>query len=126
MNTTNKESTAELNNTESNNNHNNFAANGHIINLKQLKRKLPEELQAQAEELKIENINSLLKQELVFAILKKSVEQGGLIVGEGVLEVLPDGFGFLRSPEVNYLAGPDDIYISPVRFVALVCVPVIL
>ncbi|MFV0251149.1 MAG: transcription termination factor Rho [Rickettsia aeschlimannii] len=113
MNTTNKESTAELNNTESNNNHNNFAENGNIINLKQLKRKLPEELQAQAEELKIENINSLLKQELVFAILKKSVEQGGLIVGDGVLEVLPDGFGFLRSPEVNYLAGPDDIYISP-------------
>lgn len=70
MNTTNKESTAELNNTESNNNHNNFAENGNIINLKQLKRKLPEELQAQAEELKIENINSLLKQELVFAILK--------------------------------------------------------
>ncbi|MFV9857023.1 MAG: transcription termination factor Rho, partial [Rickettsia aeschlimannii] len=104
---------AELNNTESNNNHNNFAENGNIINLKQLKRKLPEELQAQAEELKIENINSLLKQELVFAILKKSVEQGGLIVGDGVLEVLPDGFGFLRSPEVNYLAGPDDIYISP-------------
>ena len=113
MNTTNKESTEELNNTESNNNHNNFAENGNIINLKQLKRKLPEELQAQAEELKIENINSLLKQELVFAILKKSVEQGGLIVGEGVLEVLPDGFGFLRSPEVNYLTGPDDIYISP-------------
>ena len=113
MNTTNKTSTAELNNTESNNNHNNFAENGNIINLKQLKRKLPEELQAQAEALKIENINALLKQELVFAILKKSVEQGGLIVGEGVLEVLPDGFGFLRSPEVNYLAGPDDIYISP-------------
>lgn len=113
MNTTNKESTEELNNTKSNNNHNNFAENDNIINLKQLKRKLPEELQAQAEELKIENINSLLKQELVFAILKKSVEQGGLIVGEGVLEVLPDGFGFLRSPEVNYLAGPDDIYISP-------------
>ncbi|WP_016916838.1 transcription termination factor Rho [Rickettsia honei] len=113
MNTTNKESTAALNNTESNNNYNNFADNGNIINLKQLKRKLPEELQAQAEELKIENINSLLKQELVFAILKKSVEQGVLIVGEGVLEVLPDGFGFLRSPEVNYLAGPDDIYISP-------------
>ncbi|BBJ31424.1 transcription termination factor Rho [Rickettsia asiatica] len=113
MNITNKESTEELNNIESNNNHNNFAENGNIINLKQLKRKLPEELQAQAEELKIENINSLLKQELVFAILKKSVEQGGLIVGEGILEVLPDGFGFLRSPEVNYLAGPDDIYISP-------------
>ncbi|ADE30053.1 transcription termination factor Rho [Rickettsia prowazekii] len=112
MNTTNKQLTEELNNTESNNDHNDFAENN-IINLKQLKRKLPEELQVQAEELKIENISSLLKQELVFAILKKSVEQGGLIVGEGVLEVLPDGFGFLRSPEVNYLAGPDDIYISP-------------
>lgn len=112
MNTTNKESTEEQNNSESNN-HNNFAENGNIINLKELKRKLPEELQAQAEELKIENVSSLLKQELVFSILKKSVEQGGLIVGEGVLEVLPDGFGFLRSPEVNYLAGPDDIYISP-------------
>ncbi|WP_347938793.1 transcription termination factor Rho [Rickettsia oklahomensis] len=113
MNTTNKKSTEELNNSESNNNWSHFAENSNIINLKQLKRKLPEELQTQAEELKIENINSLLKQELVFAILKKSVEQGGLIVGEGVLEVLPDGFGFLRSPEVNYLAGPDDIYISP-------------
>ncbi|ABV75032.1 transcription termination factor Rho [Rickettsia akari str. Hartford] len=113
MNTTNKESTEELNNIGSNNSHNNFTENGNVINLKQLKRKLPEELQAQAEALKIENINSLLKQELVFAILQKSVEQGGLIVGEGVLEVLPDGFGFLRSPEVNYLAGPDDIYISP-------------
>ncbi|AFE54362.1 transcription termination factor Rho [Rickettsia typhi] len=112
MNTTNKQLTEELNNTESNNDHNDFAENN-IINLKQLKRKLPEELQVQAEELKIENISSLLKQELVFAILKKSVEQGGLIVGDGVLEVLPDGFGFLRSPEVNYLAGPDDIYISP-------------
>ncbi len=83
------------------------------INLKQLKRKLPEELQLQAASLNIENASSLLKQELVFAILKKSVEQGGYILGEGVLEILPDGFGFLRSPEVNYLAGPDDIYISP-------------
>ena len=84
-----------------------------IVNLKELKRKLPEELQAQAEDLGIENISSLLKQELIFAILKKIVEKGGLIPGEGVLEVLPDGFGFLRSPEANYLAGPDDIYVSP-------------
>jgi len=83
------------------------------INLKQLKRKSPEELQVQAENLNIENSSALLKQELVFAILKKSVEQGDLISGEGVLEILPDGFGFLRSPEVNYSAGPDDIYISP-------------
>lgn len=83
------------------------------VNLKQLKQQLPEELQVQAEKLGVENVSALLKQELVFAILKKIVEQGGLIFGEGVLEVLPDGFGFLRSPEVNYLAGPDDIYVSP-------------
>ncbi|WP_341790523.1 transcription termination factor Rho [Rickettsia endosymbiont of Polydrusus tereticollis] len=108
----NKEPKEESNNYEHNTN-NIPVETTNVINLKQLKGKLPEELQAQAEELKIENVNSLLKQELVFAILKKSVEQGGLILGEGVLEVLPDGFGFLRSPEVNYLAGPDDIYISP-------------
>jgi len=84
-----------------------------VINLKQLKRAQPQDLQAQAESLGIENVSALLKQELVFAILKKIVEQGGLISGEGVLEILPDGFGFLRSSEVNYLAGPDDIYVSP-------------
>ncbi|MGI4776134.1 MAG: transcription termination factor Rho [Janthinobacterium lividum] len=84
-----------------------------MVNLRALKRKLPEDLQAQAEALNIENISSLLKQELIFAILKKIVEQGGLISGEGVLEVLPDGFGFLRSPEASYFAGPDDIYVSP-------------
>lgn len=83
------------------------------VNIKELKRKLPEELQNEAEKLNIENASSMLKQELVFAILKKIVEQGGLISGEGVLEVLQDGFGFLRSPEANYLPGPDDIYISP-------------
>lgn len=83
------------------------------VNIKELKRKSPEELQSKAEELGIENASSLLKQELVFAILKKVVERGGLISGEGVLEVLQDGFGFLRSPEANYLPGPDDIYISP-------------
>ncbi len=84
-----------------------------VVNLKLLKRKQPKELQDQAEALGIENVSSLLKQELIFSILKKIVEQGGLISGEGVLEVLPDGFGFLRSPEANYLAGPDDIYVSP-------------
>lgn len=83
------------------------------VNLKELKRKLPKELQTQAESLGIENVSSLLKQELIFAILKKIFERGGQISGEGVLEVLPDGFGFLRSPEANYLAGPDDIYVSP-------------
>jgi transcription termination factor Rho len=87
--------------------------NNVIINIKLLKRQSPEELQAQAEKLEIENFSSMLKQELIFAILKKYVEKGGLISGEGVLEILPDGFGFLRSYEVNYLAGPDDIYVSP-------------
>ena len=88
-------------------------SNGLRITLKELKKKFPEELQIQAESLGIENVSSLLKQELVFSILKKIVEQGGHISGEGVLEVLPDGFGFLRSPDANYLAGPDDIYVSP-------------
>lgn len=83
------------------------------INIKDLKKKSPEELQDQGENLGIINISSLLKQELIFAILKKIVEQGGTISAEGVLEILPDGFGFLRSVESNYIAGPDDIYVSP-------------
>lgn len=87
--------------------------NGTIIHLKELKRKLPQQLQEEAESLGIENVSAMIKQELVFSILKKIVEDGGSIHGEGVLEVLPDGFGFLRSPEANYLAGPDDIYVSP-------------
>lgn len=86
---------------------------GEIISLKQLKKKSPEELQSQAESLKIENVSSLLKQELVFSILQKIVEQGGQVVADGVLEILPDGYGFLRSPDANYLPGPDDIYVSP-------------
>lgn len=81
--------------------------------LKELKIKSPEQLQLQAEELGIENSSSMLKQELIFSILKKVVENGGIIIGDGVLEVLPDGFGFLRYPEANYMAGPDDIYVSP-------------
>ena len=88
-------------------------SSGVKVTLKELKKKSPEELQVQAESLGIENVSSSLKQELVFSILKKIVEQGGQITGEGVLEVLPDGFGFLRSPDANYLAGSDDIYVSP-------------
>jgi transcription termination factor Rho len=88
-------------------------SSGEKVTLKQLKSQSPEELQSLAESLGIENVSSLLKQELVFSILKKVVEQGGQISGEGVLEILPDGFGFLRSPNANYLAGPDDIYVSP-------------
>lgn len=88
-------------------------SSGVEVTLKELRKKSPEELQLQAESLGIENVSSLLKQELIFSILKKIVEQGGHISGEGVLEILPDGFGFLRSPDANYLAGTDDIYVSP-------------
>ena len=83
------------------------------MNLQELKRKSPAELLAFAEELEIENASSLRKQDMLFAILKQLAENDVPIYGDGVLEVLPDGFGFLRSPEANYLAGPDDIYISP-------------
>ncbi|MCW8916477.1 MAG: transcription termination factor Rho [Magnetovibrio sp.] len=83
------------------------------MNLKELKKKSPADLLARAEELEIENASSLRKQDMMFAILKGSAEQGTAIYGEGVLEVLQDGFGFLRSPEANYLPGPDDIYVSP-------------
>jgi len=83
------------------------------MNLKELKQKSPADLLAFAEELEIENASSLRKQDMMFAILKRLAEQGTAIFGEGVLEVLQDGFGFLRSPEANYLAGPDDIYVSP-------------
>ncbi len=83
------------------------------MNLRELKSKTPTELLAAAEALEIENAASLRKQEMMFAILKTEAEKGNAIYGEGVLEVLPDGFGFLRSPESNYLAGPDDIYVSP-------------
>ncbi len=83
------------------------------MNLKELKAKSPPDLLAYAEELAIENASSLRKQDIMFAILKKLAENGIAIYGDGVLEVLQDGFGFLRSPEANYLPGPDDIYISP-------------
>src|SRR5579862_5049971 len=83
------------------------------MNLQELKRKSPAELLAFAEELEIENASSLRKQDMLFAILKQLAENEVPIYGDGVLEVLPDGFGFLRSPEANYLPGPDDIYVSP-------------
>src|SRR5246127_2726201 len=83
------------------------------MNLQELKRKTPAELLAFAEELEIENASSLRKQDMLFAILKQLAENDVLISGDGVLEVLSDGFGFLRSPEANYLPGPDDIYVSP-------------
>src|ERR1700726_5005778 len=83
------------------------------MNLQELKRKSPAELLAFAEELEIENASSLRKQDMLFAILKQLAENDVPISGDGVLEVLSDGFGFLRSPEANYLPGPDDIYVSP-------------
>ncbi|MBP5858158.1 transcription termination factor Rho [Marivibrio halodurans] len=83
------------------------------MHLKDLKLKTPQDLLAYAEELEIENASALRKQELMFACLKQLAANDVAIYGEGVLEVLQDGFGFLRSPEANYLAGPDDIYVSP-------------
>ncbi|CEJ16222.1 transcription termination factor Rho [Phreatobacter sp. AB_2022a] len=83
------------------------------IKLQDIKSKSPTELLAFAEELQVENASTLRKQELMFACLKQLAAQEIEIIGEGVVEVLQDGFGFLRSPDANYLAGPDDIYVSP-------------
>lgn len=83
------------------------------MNLQELKTRSPAELLAFAEELEIENCGSMRKQDMMFAILKMLAQQNVPISGSGVLEVLQDGFGFLRSPEENYLPGPDDIYVSP-------------
>jgi transcription termination factor Rho len=82
------------------------------MTLQDLKRKTPVELLAFAESLEVENANSLRTQDMMFAILKQLAERGVEIAGIGVLEILPDGFGYLRSPQSNYLAGPDDIYVS--------------
>jgi transcription termination factor Rho len=83
------------------------------MHLKELKKKTPAELVQMAEELDVEGASTLRRQDLMFAILKEVAEEGEEILGIGTIEVLPDGFGFLRSPEANYLAGPDDIYVSP-------------
>ncbi|MFC3691441.1 transcription termination factor Rho [Chenggangzhangella methanolivorans] len=83
------------------------------VRLFDLKAKSPTEILAQAEELEVENASTLRKQELLFAILKQLAAREVDIIGGGVVEVLQDGFGFLRSPDANYLPGPDDIYISP-------------
>jgi transcription termination factor Rho len=83
------------------------------MNLQELKRKTPADLLAYAEELAIENASNLRKQDMMFAILKRLAENDVAIFGDGVLEILQDGFGFLRSPEASYLPGPDDIYVSP-------------
>lgn len=83
------------------------------INLKQLKDRQIHDLNKMARDLEIEGASNLRKQELIFAILKTLSERGGLVYGEGTLETLPDGFGFLRAPDYNYLPGSDDIYVSP-------------
>ncbi len=83
------------------------------MKLRDLKSKTPTELLSFAEEHEVENASTMRKQELLFAILKRLAEQDIEIIGEGVVEVLQDGFGFLRSPDANYLPGPDDIYVSP-------------
>ncbi len=83
------------------------------MNLQELKGKKINELTAIAKGLNIEGASSLRKQDMIFAILNAQTEKNGMIFGEGVLETLPDGFGFLRAPDYNYLPGPDDIYVSP-------------
>jgi transcription termination factor Rho len=83
------------------------------MNLKELKCKKINELMETAKQMGIEDYSSMRKQDLIFALLQSEIEQNGLIYGEGVIEILPDGFGFLRAPDYNYLPGPDDIYVSP-------------
>ena len=90
-----------------------FKLNRAFMHLKELKKKSPAELLSMAEELGVENASMLRTQDLTFAILKQLSTNDEVLVDEGVIEVLQDGFGFLRSPESNYLAGPDDIYVSP-------------
>jgi len=86
---------------------------GEPMNLKELKEKKIADLSAIAKELGVEGASGLRKQDLIFAILNTTSAKNGAIFGEGVLEILPDGFGFLRAPDANYLPGPDDIYVSP-------------
>ncbi|MGD9763376.1 MAG: transcription termination factor Rho [Candidatus Binatia bacterium] len=86
---------------------------GQGLDLKSLKAKKISELAQIARSFSVEGASAMRKQELIFAILGAQTEQSGLVYGEGVLEILPDGFGFLRAPDYNYLPGPDDIYVSP-------------
>ena len=83
------------------------------MNITELKEMKIKDLTALAKKFKVEGAAGLRKQELIFALLQAQIEKNGLIYGEGTLEILPDGFGFLRSPNCNYLPGPDDIYVSP-------------
>ncbi|MCA9774878.1 MAG: Rho termination factor N-terminal domain-containing protein, partial [Myxococcales bacterium] len=83
------------------------------MNLRALKAKKINELLDYARDLGVEGASSMRKQDLIFGVLQAQTERSGLIYGEGVLEILPDGFGFLRAPDYNYLPGPDDVYVSP-------------
>jgi len=83
------------------------------MNVNELKTMKVSELQKIAKDLKIDNLSGLKKQDLIMKIMESESQKDGLVFGEGVLEILPDGFGFLRSPNYNYLPGPDDIYVSP-------------
>ncbi len=83
------------------------------MNIVELKEKKIKELNLLAKEFKIDGAAGMRKQDLIFALLQAEIEKTGLIFGEGTLEILPDGFGFLRAPNYNYLPGPDDIYVSP-------------
>ena len=83
------------------------------LNLADLKAQSPKDLLSLAEELEIENASTMRKGDMMFAILKERADEEWVIGGDGVLEVVKDGFGFLRSPDANYLPGPDDIYVSP-------------
>ena len=85
------------------------------MNIAELKEKKISELARMAKEFNIEGAAGMRKQELMFALLQRQIEKNGLIYGQGTLEILPDGFGFLRSPDYNYLPGPDDIYVSPAQ-----------
>ncbi|OIQ50938.1 hypothetical protein BerOc1_02881 [Pseudodesulfovibrio hydrargyri] len=87
--------------------------NGGSLNLTELKQKSMQDLTDLAMSFEVENPSTMRKQELIFALLQQCASQNGQIFGEGVLEILPDGFGFLRSPMYSYMAGPDDIYVSP-------------
>src|SRR3989339_1250426 len=83
------------------------------MNIVELKEHKISKLNQMAKKLNIQGAAGMRKQELIFALLQAQIEQNGLIFGEGTLEILPDGFGFLRAPSYNYLPGPDDIYVSP-------------
>jgi transcription termination factor Rho len=93
------------------------------LNLADLKAQKPQGPPRLAEELEIENASTMRKGDMMFAILKERADEEWIIGGDGVLEVLQDGFGFLRSPESNYLPGPDDIYVSPEMIRQTPCAP---